>query len=86
MKELAKIRVHLVAKQRLLIRKPFQISCNFDSVAQMISISVFFPCAILGALESPGRRWRYVLHHLIYWKVTKISKLYIKIEFLIECC
>ena len=29
-----------------------QISCNFGSIAQMISTNAFLPCTILGALES----------------------------------
>ena len=40
-----------------------QILCDFDSVTQMISISVFLPYAISDTLESLGRPRQSVLHH-----------------------
>jgi len=49
-----------MAKQRLLIRKPFLFSLlnfmQFRLHRSMISISVFLPYTILDALESAGRR------------------------------
>ena len=43
----------------------YQISCDSDSIVQIISTSVFLPYAISKALESLGRPWWFVLHHLI---------------------
>ena len=41
----------------------YQISCDFDSITQMIFTNAFLPCTILGALGSLERPWGSVLHH-----------------------
>ena len=53
-----------------------QISCDSDSVVQMISISAFLSCAILSALESSEMQCQSTLHQKSNHSIGIDSSLY----------
>ena len=78
MEEFAKIRGTLWQNDNYCSEDHFplvcQISCDSNSVIQMISISTFLPCTISGAFKSPRKPCHPVLCHFYYLTLKKLCK------------